>query len=128
MTGITSWKTGIIIVVVFVFLSGCVSEPVSQKNTISLTSSPSGAEIYLDNQYRGTTPVTIPDVMTGVHTLEYRHAGYKSWSTTITVASGSSNYYAALTPLAAVQQSQEVTQTITSAPDKAVVSVQAGKK
>ncbi len=127
MTRITSWKTGIIIVVVFIFLSGCVSEPVSQKNTISLTSSPSGAEVYLDNQYRGTTPVTITDVMTGAHTLEYRHAGYKSWSANITVASGSSNYYAALTPLAA-QQSQEITQTITSAPQQAVVSVQAGKK
>lgn len=124
-----NWKTGIIIVVVFVFLSGCISDTNSQKNTISLTSSPSGSEVYLDNQYQGTTPVTIPDVAAGAHMLEYRHAGYKSWSSTITVTSGSSNYYAALTPQATVQISQSITQVITPTPSSAAtVTIQAGKK
>ncbi|MEI7856292.1 MAG: PEGA domain-containing protein [Methanomicrobiales archaeon] len=129
MTGITSWKTGIIIVVVFVFLSGCLSGPDSQKDTISLTSSPSGSEVYLDNQYRGTTPVTIPDVVSGTHTLEFRHAGYKSWSSSITVTSGTSNYYAALTPQAIVQQSQDITPAATPAPSStATITILAGKK
>ena len=129
MTGIASWKTGIIIVVVFVFLSGCVSRPDVQKNPLSVTSSPSGSEVYLDNHYQGTTPVTIPDVAPGTHTLEYRHAGYKSGSSAIIVTAGSSNYYAALTPLAVVQQqSTGTTQVITAAPSTAAVSTQAGKK
>jgi hypothetical protein len=130
MKGTMNCKTGIIIVVVFVLLSGCLSGPDSGKGTISLTSSPSGSEVYLDNQYRGSTPVTIPDVMLGAHTLEYRHSGYKSWSTAITVTSGSSNYYAALAPQANTQQSQDTGQTITGAPTQApaAVTVQAGKK
>jgi hypothetical protein len=128
MKRILHCKTGIIIVVVFVFLSGCLSGTDSQKSTISLTSSPSAAEVYLDNQYRGTTPVTIPDVTTGAHTLEYRHTGYKSWSSAITVTSGSSSYFAALTPQAPAQGVQENGQTITPAPVPATVTVQAGKK
>ncbi|MDP2796684.1 MAG: PEGA domain-containing protein [Methanoregula sp.] len=125
-----SWKSGIIIVIVFVLLSGCVSGPGSQKGTLNLTSLPSGSEIYLDNQYRGTTPVTIPDVGPGSHTLEYRRPGYDSWSTAITVTSGSSNYYAALAPHTDVQLPEDIGQTITSAPTPAqvAVTIEAGKK
>jgi len=130
MTGKLNCKICIIIVVAFVLLSGCVSGPDAQKGAISLTSAPSGAEVYLDNQYHGTTPVTIPDVVLGSHTLEYRHSGYQSWSTAITVTSGSSNYYAALAPLANVKLPQEPVQTITSSPTQAPVAltIQAGKK
>ena len=130
-----SWKSVIIIVVVFVLLSGCVSSPVSQKGTLNLTSSPSGSEVYLDNQYHGTTPVTIPEVVPGSHTLEYRHSGYKSWSTAITITPGSSNYYAALAPVAnvqlpPVQLPPDIGQTITGAPTQApaAVTIGVGKK
>jgi len=128
MKRILSWKTGIIIVIVFVLLSGCLSGSDSQKGTISLTSSPSGAEVYLDNQYHGSTPVTIPEVVAGSHTLEYRHSGYKSWSTAITVTPGSSNYYAALTPQGTTQMSQDTGQTITPTPAQTAITIQAGKK
>ena len=121
-----SWKSVIIIVIVFVFLSGCVSGPVSQKGTLNCTSSPSGSEIYLDNQYHGTTPVTIPEVVAGSHTLEYRHSGYKSWSTTITVTPGASNYYAALAPQTNVQLPTDIGQTITGAPTQAPATVTIG--
>ncbi len=130
MKGTMSWKSVIIIVIVFVFLSGCISDPVSQKGTLNCTSSPSGSEIYLDNQFHGTTPVTIPDVVAGSHTLEYRHSGYKSWSTVITVTPGSSNYFAALAPQTNVQIPGDVGQTITGAPTQApvAITIQAGKK
>jgi hypothetical protein len=128
MKGTLSYITGIIIVVVFVLLSGCLFSPDSGKNTLSLTSSPSGSEIYLDNQYQGTTPVTIPEVVAGPHTLEYRHSGYQSWSTAITVTPGSSNYYAALVPQATTPMSQDITQIITPAPAQAAVTIEAGKK
>ncbi|MHB8164715.1 MAG: PEGA domain-containing protein [Methanoregula sp.] len=128
MKRIINGKTGIIIVVLLVFLSGCVSSPDSEKGTISLTSSPSGSEIYLDNQYQGCTPVTIPDVVAGPHTLEYRHAGYQSWSTAITVIPGPSNYYAALVLKAVTEIPQTVTQTLTPVPGQAAVTIEAGKK
>jgi hypothetical protein len=120
-------KIGIIILVAFVLLSGCLSGPDSGKGTLILTSSPSGAGVYIDNQYQGTTPVTIPDVKTGAHTLEYRQTGYKSWSTSITVTSGSSNYYAALTPQA-IAQLTTGSPAMTSAPAQTAITIQAGKK
>lgn len=119
-------KIGILFLIVFVLLSGCVSSPDSGKGTLILTSSPSGSEIYLDNQYRGTTPVTIPDVDVGTHLLEYRHTGYKSWSTSITASSGSSYYYAALTSQTILQLSPGISPAMTSIP--VVVTIQAGKK
>jgi hypothetical protein len=128
MKGTLSCKIGIILVVVFVLLSGCVSGPDAQKGTISLTSSPSGSEVYLDNQYRGSTPVTIPEVGQGSHTLEYRHTGYKSWSAAITITPGSSNYYAALAPLANTQMSQDTGQTGTPTPAQVEITIDAGKK
>jgi hypothetical protein len=128
MKGILSYTTGIIIVVVFVLLAGCVTNPDSQKCTLNITSSPSGAEVYLDNQYRGSTPVTIPDVVAGPHTLEYRNSGYQSWSAAITIIPGSSNYYATLTPQANTPISLDITQTISPTPAQAAVTIQSGKK
>lgn len=130
MKKILNCKTGIFIVIIFVFLSGCLSGPDSQKNTINLTSSPLGSEVYLDNQYMGTTPVTIPDVGVGSHTLEYRHSGYQSWSNAISVSPGSSNYYAALVPLSTTQISPQNSQAIapTQTPVQTALTIQAGKK
>ncbi|MFA4826005.1 MAG: PEGA domain-containing protein [Methanoregula sp.] len=119
-----------VVFVLLVLLSGCVSSPDSGKGTLILSSSPTGSEVYLDNQYRGTTPVTIPEIVAGPHTLEYRHAGYQSWSTAITVTKGSSNYYAALTPQATAQLPGEITRTSTPIPTPAPteVTIQVGKK
>ncbi|MFV9676140.1 MAG: PEGA domain-containing protein [Methanosarcinales archaeon] len=58
--------------------------------TISVSSEPSGANVYLDNAYKGVTPVTIPDVPTGAHTVELKLDGYSDWTTNVEVTSGSS--------------------------------------
>jgi len=58
--------------------------------TISVRSEPSGANVYLDNAYKGVTPVTIPDVPTGTHTVELKLDGYSDWTTNVEVTSGSS--------------------------------------
>ncbi len=92
-------KIVLIIPIFFVFtlLSGCLSNESTQL-TLQLTSSPSGAEVYLDNQFQGSTPCTVANVNPGNHTLEFRSPGYERWSAPITVSSGTSNYFAALTP------------------------------
>lgn len=79
-----------------ILLAGCVADVPADKSTLELTSSPPGAEIYLDNQYRGTTPSTIAGVEPGSHTLEYRLSGYSSWQSVLSVPSGTSNYFAEL--------------------------------
>jgi len=88
-------------VVVFVIVAGCTSVTQSTgKTTLQFTTSPSGAEVYLDNQYSGTTPCSLSDVSVGSHTLEYRLTGYSPWKSSITVPAGTSSYFATLTPLA----------------------------
>ncbi len=101
------WKIVFSILLCFALISGCLSSQESAKGTLQLTSSPSGAEIYLDNQFRGSTPVDISSVEQGNHTLEFRYPGYQSWATVISVSSGTSNYFAALTPRPDIQGSEK---------------------
>ena len=67
-----------ILLFISVLLAGCISGEPAEKGTLQLTSSPTGAEIYLDNQYRGTTPGTVSGVEPGNHTLEFRLKGYQA--------------------------------------------------
>jgi hypothetical protein len=116
-------KIVISILVCCVLISGCISG--QEKGTLQLSSSPSGAQVYLDNQYQGSTPSTITNVEPGNHTLEFRNPGYQSWSTIILVPSGTSHYYAALTRLPDIQDTQEKSPIL---PSPSKVSVQASKE
>jgi hypothetical protein len=122
-------KNILLITVVFIllfcaFISGCTSPQDSVKGSIQLTSSPSGAEIYLDHQFQGSTPSTIPNVVLGNHTLEFRYPGYQSWSDTISVPAGTSHFFAALTPNVN-NQSQQTIVPVTITPPQ--VTIQASK-
>ncbi len=116
-------KIVISILVCCVLLSGCISG--QEKGTLQLASSPSGAQVYLDSQYQGSTPSTITNVEQGNHTLEFRYPGYQSWSTPILVSSGISHYYAALTRLPDIQGLQNKSPLTIPLPSK--VTVQASK-
>jgi hypothetical protein len=109
-------NTVIFILLFCVFTSGCISNQDSGKGTIQLTSSPSGAEVYLDNQFQGSTPGTITNVEQGNHTLEFRYPGYQSWSAGISVPSGTSHFFAALTPFSSTQFPQDISPVTTSTP------------
>jgi hypothetical protein len=117
-------STVVFILLFCAFISGCTSTQDSVKGTIQLTSSPSGAEIYLDHQFQGSTPSTIPNVVPGNHTLEFRYPGYQSWADTISVPAGTSHFFAALTPTANIQ-SQTTIAPVTTTP--AQVTIQASK-
>jgi hypothetical protein len=52
---------------------------------ITITSTPSNAEVYLDGGYRGTTPSTIDYVEEGTHAIELRLPGYEPWVKNITI-------------------------------------------
>jgi hypothetical protein len=92
-----------------ILLSGCITSLNPEKGTLQITSSPSGAELYIDHQFQGSTPGTIAGVEPGNHTLELRNPGYQSWSTEVSIPSGTSHYFAALVPLTALQPSQGIT-------------------
>jgi hypothetical protein len=79
------------LVVLSVFLAGCDSAPTrpQENGSVRIISSPAGAEIYLDSEYRGTTPATVTAVPAGTHTLEIRTNGYDRWTAPVTVKAGS---------------------------------------
>jgi PKD repeat protein len=56
--------------------------------SLSVTSSPPGASVNLDGGDKGTTPVTIPQVKAGSHTLTLKKPGYEDAVRTVTVSGG----------------------------------------
>jgi hypothetical protein len=73
----------------------------SQSGTLLVISNPQGANIFLDNACVGITPLTIPSVSAGNHTLLLRLAGYTDYSTELTISPGQAvQVQAALAPAA----------------------------
>ncbi|MEN6609239.1 MAG: PEGA domain-containing protein [Methanoregulaceae archaeon] len=56
---------------------------------VVITSDPAGADVYVDNIYRGITPVTLSDLTLGSHTILLKMEGRQDWSSSIDVSSGS---------------------------------------
>jgi len=70
-------------------LTGITLTPAgAQTGSISVVSIPWNAAVYLDDQYKGLTPVTIQGVSAGSHTLKVIKDGYKDYSTPVTVIGG----------------------------------------
>lgn len=57
--------------------------------SIAVTSSPSGADVYIDNVYKGITPLTVDGISPGNHAVRVALAGYSDWSTNVQVGVGS---------------------------------------
>jgi hypothetical protein len=57
---------------------------------IIIVSTPAGAELFLDNTFRGVTPVTLSDIPQGSHVVTVKQAGYIDASQTVTVTGGQS--------------------------------------
>jgi len=74
-----------------------------QTGSLYITSSPSGASVYVDGSNLGTTPTTLSDLTTGSHSVRLTKFGYNDFSTTTTVYVGSStNVNANLNPITPV--------------------------
>ena len=55
--------------------------PPTQTGSIVITSSPTGADVYIDGSYRGISPVTLSGLTTGSHTVRILQSGYNDYST-----------------------------------------------
>ena len=73
--------------------------PTPSVGSISVTSSPSGANIYLDNAYKGLSPLTIDAVPNGNHGIVLRLDGYEDSSRTISINGNSLTVNIPLNPL-----------------------------
>jgi hypothetical protein len=100
------------LIVISVLLAGCITDTSSEippkTGTIQLASSPAGAEVFLDNESQGNTPVVIMNIVPGNHTIKYRMTGFRCWTETITVPSGTSHFFTALTAEPASQQTIKI--------------------
>lgn len=68
--------------------------------SVMVSSTPSGAEVFMDNVYEGISPLTIASVQPGTHTFLIKQAGYADWQVSEPVQSGQTSQIAAtLSPL-----------------------------
>jgi hypothetical protein len=95
---------------------GVSPTPVPQTGGLSIASSPANAETYVDDLFRGYTPLTVTDLAPGDHVVRLSATGYVDYTTTTTVTSGQTS------PLA-VTLTTAPTPTPTSSPAPAPVLV-----
>jgi hypothetical protein len=61
--------------------------------SLSITTSPPGALVYVDGVMMGVTPTTIPMLTEGPHSITLMMDGYKDLKTTITINTGTTSEY-----------------------------------
>ncbi|QDA31598.1 PEGA domain-containing protein [Thermococcus indicus] len=76
---------------------------------LSVESDPSGAEVYVDGNYIGTTPITDYKLSPGEHSIRIKKDGYEEYTKTVSVEAGKSVSVSA--GLVAIQTIQETTTT-----------------
>lgn len=65
--------------------------------SIAVNSNPQGARVYLDNAYKGTTPVNLRDIPVGKHVIKLVLPDYQEWNSEVTViASQTTRIFATL--------------------------------
>ena len=84
---------------------------------LSVNSSPTGADIYLDGSYRGVTPLKIFPISPGFHIVKLTKSKYNTFTSSLTIKAGmSSEINADLNQSSEVKKSPTVTIKITDTP------------
>jgi hypothetical protein len=65
---------------------------------LTIRSNPSGANIYLDNAYKGITPISLENIPQGSHAVILKMNGYQDWQSSVNVAAGSSTDVSGMLP------------------------------
>ena len=60
--------------------------PPANYGRIIVTSQPQGAKVYLDNVYKGVTPLNLDRINSGQHHIKLVMAGYQVWSNYVSVS------------------------------------------
>jgi ribosomal protein S5 len=74
-------------------------------NSISVFSNPTGAKVYINNNLRGQTPLTLGSVPNGNYQVVIQYTGYSDWSQNITVNNNAQTVNATLTAISATNGS-----------------------
>ena len=62
--------------------------PTQQVGTLQASSSPSGADLYVDTGFRGNTPLRVSGLSAGTHTVSMERSGFQDWSQTVSIIAG----------------------------------------
>jgi len=89
-------KKGLVLVLIaFILACGCSANENNnpgKKGVLRLTSTPGGADVYIDSVFSGITPETLNDIDAGNHTLELRYENYEKWLSTVEILPGQSTF------------------------------------
>ena len=99
-----------------------VSTPVPAYGSISVSSVPSGADIYLDNDFKGKTPLTMNTMTNGNHIIKILLDGYWDWVQNIAVLGDSPSVSANLIPITTVPTGVPATATTTKLANTTVTN------
>lgn len=69
--------------------------PADAVGTVSLTTTPDGADVFVDEQFHGNSPAVLK-LKPGKHTIRVKSAGYKDWSRDISTDTGSDAHLTAV--------------------------------
>jgi hypothetical protein len=102
-----------LLIITLVLITGCITPvpkdtpaDIQTTGSVEVSSTPPGAEVYLDNVYKGSTPVTIIE-QPGSHILELRLRDHQSWSKSIQIVGGTKVYMdTALAPVPVITSFQ----------------------
>jgi hypothetical protein len=99
--------------------AGSTAQP-DTLGSLSITTTPAGAFIFIDGVQRGVTPATIPGISAGTHTLLLKLDGYQDISTPVTIAAGKTqDYSSGMAKNAAAAPAAIETTNATATPKKA---------
>jgi hypothetical protein len=110
-TQVTQQATGMVV-------AGSAAQP-DTLGSLSVTTTPAGAFIFIDGVQRGVTPATIPGLSAGTHTLLLKLDGYQDISTPVTIVAGKTqDYSSGMAKNAAAAPAVLETATSTGTPKK----------
>jgi len=86
-------------------VSATLTASTSSPNSISVFSNPTGAKVYINNNLRGQTPLTLGSVPNGNYQVVIQYTGYSDWAQNITVNYNVQTVIATLTAISATNGS-----------------------
>jgi hypothetical protein len=72
----------------YVYNINLVPVPNPTTGSISVTSSPIGAQVYVNNVFRGYSPLTVDGLSPGMYTVLLKLSGYEDWQSSTMVTAG----------------------------------------
>ena len=85
--------------------------------SLTVTTTPAGAAVYIDGDFRGLAPLVVSGLATGSHTVILKLEGYQDLSAPVSITAGTMNEFSTgLTPLPAAATAVPVTPAASAQP------------